>query len=307
MVERPSGGARSRDRASAPPSEDLPFVLPSPLESITSWFPSSSSSSPSPKSPSSYLPQDPVVAAAVSGFAAAGITLLSVCAYRRYAKRIRNSDYVTSGMLDRKRWIRGVVTSVGDGDNFRLFHTPLFYRFPLKLRSIPSTPKELKDETIHIRIAGVDAPEAAHFGNPAQPHSQESLAWLRGTIMGKSMSCQLLRKDQYNRIVAVPYIKRWWWTDRPLPLMMLKDGMAVVYTSGGGEYGPWGLTKMQAIEADAKRQNKGLWAIKKFEHPADYKKRVKAAEEGMVGAGDTAKRQSRGWWASLKSIFGARR
>jgi hypothetical protein len=60
---------------------------------------------------------------------------------------------------------------------------------------------ELKDETIHIRIAGVDAPEAAHFGNPAQPHSQESLDWLRGTIMGKSMSCQLLRKDQYNRIV----------------------------------------------------------------------------------------------------------
>jgi hypothetical protein len=34
--------------------------------------------------------------------------------------------------------------------------------------------------------------------------------------------------------------------------MMLKDGMAVVYTSGGGEYGPWGLAKMQAIEADAK-------------------------------------------------------
>lgn len=26
-------------------------------------------------------------------------------------------------------------------DNFRLFHTPLFYRFPFKLRSIPSTPK----------------------------------------------------------------------------------------------------------------------------------------------------------------------
>jgi endonuclease YncB( thermonuclease family) len=61
---------------------------------------------------------------------------------------------------------------------------------------------ELKDETIHIRIAGVDAPENAHFGNPSQPHAKESLEWLRRTLIGKKMSCQLLRKDQYNRIVG---------------------------------------------------------------------------------------------------------
>jgi hypothetical protein len=35
-------------------------------------------------------------------------------------------------------------------------------------------------------------------------------------------------------------------------MMMLKEGMAVVYTSGGGEYGPWGLDGMQAVEAEAK-------------------------------------------------------
>lgn len=60
---------------------------------------------------------------------------------------------------------------------------------------------ELKDETLHIRIAGIDAPEAAHFGRPAQPHSAESLDWLRETLMGKKVRCQLLRKDQYSRIV----------------------------------------------------------------------------------------------------------
>lgn len=63
---------------------------------------------------------------------------------------------------------------------------------------------ELKDETIHIRIAGVDAPENAHFGQPAQPHAKESLEWLRSTIIGKKMRCQLLAKDQYNRIVSFP-------------------------------------------------------------------------------------------------------
>jgi hypothetical protein len=33
---------------------------------------------------------------------------------------------------------------------------------------------------------------------------------------------------------------------------MLKEGMAVVYTSTGGEYGPWGLERMKELEADAK-------------------------------------------------------
>lgn len=60
----------------------------------------------------------------------------------------------------------------------------------------------LRNETISIRIAGVDAPENAHFGNPAQPHARESLEWLRATILGKRMRCQLLAKDQYNRIVS---------------------------------------------------------------------------------------------------------
>jgi hypothetical protein len=52
--------------------------------------------------------------------------------------------------------------------------------------------------------------------------------------------------------VAVPYIHRWVWRNQPLPLLMLREGMAVVYTSGGSEYGPWGLDGMQAVEAEAK-------------------------------------------------------
>ena len=50
----------------------------------------------------------------------------------------------------------------------------------------------------------------------------------------------------------MPYISRWILPDKPLPLMMLKEGMAVVYTSGGAEYGSWGLEKMQAIEEEAR-------------------------------------------------------
>lgn len=174
------------------------------------------------------------------------MALGGVVGYRRYWKRIRNSNDVTGKMLDQQRWIKGVVTSVGDGgklrtvfgslesivlllrmdadalDNFRLFHTPgPFFSLPFKIRSIPSTTKgetdllrhvhiedeadtriELKDQTLHIRISGIDAPENAHFGNPAQPHAKESWDWLKNTISGRRMKVQILRKDQYNRIVC---------------------------------------------------------------------------------------------------------
>jgi hypothetical protein len=39
--------------------------------------------------------------------------------------------------------------------------------------------------------------------------------------------------------------------------MMLKEGMAVVYTSGGAEYGSWGLERMQAIEDEARYVSSG--------------------------------------------------
>ena len=52
--------------------------------------------------------------------------------------------------------------------------------------------------------------------------------------------------------VGVPYISRMILKDKPLPVMMLQEGMAVVYEAGGGEYGPWGLTGLKAIEAEAK-------------------------------------------------------
>lgn len=52
--------------------------------------------------------------------------------------------------------------------------------------------------------------------------------------------------------VAVPYIKRLILPNQPLPLEMLRTGMAVVYESAGGEYGDWGKEKLKEIEATAK-------------------------------------------------------
>ncbi len=98
--------------------------------------------------------------------------------YHRYFKRIRSAEWITPDMLRRKRWITGIVTrcvlvfpdrprfkltptpfppahafsfflsfyfgthSVGDADNFRLYHTPGFgWRGLFKFRHVPPTAK----------------------------------------------------------------------------------------------------------------------------------------------------------------------
>lgn len=51
--------------------------------------------------------------------------------------------------------------------------------------------------------------QAGHFGRSAQPFSGESLAWLKNQVENKFVYCQLIRRDQYGRIVsAVTGIRR---------------------------------------------------------------------------------------------------
>jgi len=189
------------------------------------------------------------------------------------------------------------VTSVGDADNFRLYHTPGFgWRGPLRFRHVPPTHRELKEKTIHIRMAGIDAPEGSHFGRPAQPYADDALAWLKNTIGGRRIKCQLLRRDQYQRVVALPLLPRrsWWrWTrigaTRNLPLEMIRTGWGVVYEQGGAQYGNWDKEVYMAAEAEARAARRGIWqGGTDIETPAEYKKRYRMAEgrtepEDVVG------------------------
>ncbi|PPQ83913.1 hypothetical protein CVT25_000658 [Psilocybe cyanescens] len=255
----------------------------------------------------------PPAVAALTAFGLGSATAMSaVLVYKRYGRRIRNSDWITPKLLTRKRWLRGVATSVGDADNFRFFHTPALggYTWPLKLRSIPSLSKDLKDETIHIRVAGVDAPEAAHFGKPAQPYAAESLEWLRSQILGKTVYCQLYRRDQYSRIVAQVYL-----APRILPgflfhgknvsAEMLKAGWGVTYEQAGAEYGKLGKSEFLRLEAEAKAARRGMWeGGKMVETPSQYKRRHAAA--ATLGEAEAAKPRSgrltpkKSW---LRSLF----
>jgi len=204
--------------------------------------------------------------ALIIGFAVGSACgLLGSAAHRRYFRRIRNAHWVTPDIIAGERWIRGYVTRVGDADNFRLYHTPTIgWRGLFKFRHIPPTNKELRSETIHVRLAGVDAPEASHFGLPAQEGAKEAKDWLTNAVLGKFVYCQLLHKDQYSRVVADVYLPPRLlpgslFYGRSLSIEFLRTGLVEIYTSSGAVYGRHTLEEYKSVEEEARLARRGLW------------------------------------------------
>ncbi|KAK0459786.1 uncharacterized protein EV420DRAFT_1537723 [Desarmillaria tabescens] len=261
------------------------------------------------------LDQYPTEVLVFSAFAVGAVTTFGGRRiYTRYFRRIQNSDWVTPDMIARKRWVKGVVTSVGDSDNFRLYHTPAFgWRWPIKFRRVPTNAKDLKDKTLHIRIGGVDAPEGAHFGRPAQPYAEESLAFLKEKIFGKTVYCQLLRRDQYARIVSTVLLPPRilpgsLFYGKSLSLEMLKEGWVTTYLQSGAEYGKWGKEEFIRVENEAKAARRGMWKEGvKGETPAEYKRRyadleaAKASKTTSSSSSPKKTRRVKSWLGRLLS------
>lgn len=128
--------------------------------------------------------------------------------------------------------------------------------------------------TLPVRLCGVDAPERAHFGNPAQPFSEEALIWLRYTILSKGVWIKPLSMDQYGRCVA--RVAYWTWTGyKDLSLEMVKRGLAVVYESKSYAEFDGKEKAYRRHERIARTQRRGLWSQKKVETPGEYKKGTK--------------------------------
>ncbi|GJJ79087.1 micrococcal nuclease [Entomortierella parvispora] len=203
-----------------------------------------------------------------------GVSVMAVVFYRTRLRRIPSAAYLTPNMLKGKRILKGKVTSVGDSDNFRFYHTPGGVLGGWGwLRHVPVASKELKDQTLHIRIAGVDAPEGAHFGMPAQPFSRESLEWLRKEIKGKTVTVQPFSKDRYDRVVAMAWYPRFlpFLPKKNISVEMLRVGFGQIYRQAGSEYGDI-LDKLEKTEAKAKQQKIGIWSQKNMVSAAEHKK-----------------------------------
>lgn len=233
-------------------------------------------------------------------------TLALFTLYKNHLRRIPGADYLKPSFF-RRRSLYGYVTSVGDGDNFRLFHTPggrlLGWGW---LRQIGQKNKNGKkriggtEGTLHVRIAGVDAPECAHFGRPEQPYSKEALEWLRDFLHNRHVRVYPYRRDQYDRIVCTVVRRRWLVWKQDVGLTMLKRGLATVYEAKFGS--EFGGSEEQYREAEAKAKSKGvgMWqasglvskmlgktASAPLESPREYKTRMAKNESSAAPAQKT--------------------
>lgn len=145
------------------------------------------------------------------------------------------------------------------------------------------TSTERPEGTDHPYSLGGSRCTGAHFGNPAQPFAEESLSWLKGQIEGQTVYCQLIRKDQYGRIVSQVHLKPrvlpgFLVAGRNLSLEMLRAGWAETYEQAGAEYGRWGSAEFLRLQAEAQAARRGIWKYGlDLESAADYKRRHAAA------------------------------
>ncbi|KAK2609776.1 hypothetical protein N8I77_003261 [Diaporthe amygdali] len=238
----------------------------------------------------------------IPAFVITTVLLGGIKFYRTYLRRIPSVNYVLPHHY-RKRTLFGRVTSVGDGDGFHLFHTPGGRLAGWGwLRQVPTDRKKLKGQTIPIRLAGIDAPEGAHFGRPAQPYAAEALQWLQSSILNRYVRAQIYRRDQYERVVATAYVRRFLFFRRDVGLEMLRRGLATTYEAKTGvEFGSEATErKYREAEAEAKRKNTGLWSAlggkskgwfglgksesdQPFETPRQYKDRMRDAGKAENG------------------------
>lgn len=195
--------------------------------------------------------------------------------YKTKLRRIPTALDIPTRYFHRK-YIRGIVSSVGDGDNFHFFHTPggILAGWGWR-RSIPELRKQLKNQTWSVRLCGVDAPERAHFGKPSQPFSEESLLWLRRYLLHRKCRVKPLRIDQYNRVVSKVLVKHFGLFTRDVSEEMLKHGIAVVYENKNGSEFDGQEDVYRRRELQAKHKKVGLWGIHRTLTPGEYKRKYK--------------------------------
>lgn len=178
---------------------------------------------------------------------------------------------------------------MGDADGFRLYHTPGPPLVRDWLYRPPTRASDLRNQTISVRLAGADAPEGAHFGREAQPYAREAHEALRAMVEGRSVRLSLAHIDQYQRLVATPYV---WLPPYVLgptnvSLALVRRGLATVYRNAGATYGPapwlarWmldaqsGQSQLERAEEHAKRCGLGMWSLgRSLETPGAFKRRT---------------------------------
>lgn len=173
-----------------------------------------------------------------------------------------------------KKLIYGQVIKVVDGDTLRMRHLP-------SLLSGTKFKGKLSDETIMVRVAAVDSPETAKYGQDGQPFAEEAKAFT-SSIVGKKIKVVALAVDRYQRLLGV--VKYDDFGEKDLSEELLRRGLAVVYRQGGAQYGGK-KEEYEGLEVEARRGRRGIWSQRGGgESPAEYKKKIQGQKAKKGGS-----------------------
>lgn len=213
------------------------------------------------------LPHDAHVLGALVAGICVGLLLPKL---RQPFRRFSTVDDIPLRFFHEERQLRAAGVSYSDGDTFRARHVPLW-------RGVGAFSGRASEHTLQVRLAAIDTPETAKFGNPGQPFGDEAKKWLADALSGKNLTLTLLHKDQYSRAVCMVEYGRWPFRKNASE-EILKAGLANVYRQAGAVYG--GKQEVfERLEAQAQKKKVGIWSQgKKFESSGEYKARLRAGK-----------------------------
>ena len=152
------------------------------------------------------------------------------------------------------RTVEGVVSKVSDGDT---------------LHVITQEGTKLK-----IRLYGCDAPETeksnrktGRISKPGQPYGEEAMIALQKKVYRQNVRVDIITIDRYRRMVSII-----WLENRNINLEMVREGYAEAYREYLKE--PY---RNQFINAEykAKSEQKGIWSLRDYERPCEFRKRLR--------------------------------
>jgi endonuclease YncB( thermonuclease family) len=190
--------------------------------------------------------------------------------------------------FDEQQVIYAFTERIIDGDTIRVRHIPnytwrhyllrCFYNHQQTLQ--PLQQRGIAQETLSIRLYGIDCPELAKKKHQiTQPFAEEAKAFTTQLCHHRVVKITLLRKDQYQRAVAiVEVVPNGWFRRRhhDLSMALAQAGLAELYTGGGAEYGNQRVALEHAIQ-QAQRKRKGIWSLSQRISAAEYKQTQKEA------------------------------
>mmetsp|Transcript_619 Transcript_619/g.1256 ORF Transcript_619/g.1256 Transcript_619/m.1256 type:complete len:289 (-) Transcript_619:3116-3982(-) len=235
---------------------------------------------------------------AVATLAALGCVVGVVGVWRMGWCRFRTAEDIPQGWIRRQATLRGRVVRVGDGDNFRMIHLPWIRRWVHRGSNSSLVRSANAEQSIHIRLAGVDAPECSHFGLAGQPFGPDARRWLHDFLDKRWVSVVLHERDQYRRIVGTAYVRpRGGIFRQNVSVALVRAGYAVVFRGPQAQYGG-ALRALEVAERQAKRRAIGMWVRgpESVENPQTFKRHAKLArsrqrtEPELLSLGDFIRR-----------------